>query len=429
MHRISSTHQISNTQNGRRARVRTPGPKPGRAVDKEWRATDWALSRDDAAVDARGHGRFVDAERQDRIARSPSSVKERRWSASNAGQNKKWRSTNSSFDVFDKLMVRAERGGKVGRQLSLEGPARPVLRRQTSEDLRPGPLKIAWAADQMEQPSVEVVAKKCGQPKPTTVKPPRSPYHSDETAAVVYSRQQLTERLRSSWKKSSGRHNLNIFINQSVESETDSVSEAHDSPLTRSPSSSDGEGDGDGAVRDPTLKDRDKTLSSCASERRLAFRMMGRQSKILDSPCATPEPTKGAEAPMRRMMSAPSRPPSKKLTKAATVESRVKSAPSKRKHKPPQPRRKAKGDSSDDEKSSTRRVKRGVEKGEIVTMVSLVSPAESEEEATPAPTPDLKRPPTPKPPPESPRPNPPPPPILSLRKPVKAGKREIERRF
>lgn len=119
-----------------------------------------------------------------------------------------------------------------------------------------------------------------------------------------------------------------------------------DSPLTRSPSSSDGEDEPPAEIsaQSAPLKDRDKSISSCASDRRTAFRMMGRQSKILDSPCSTPEPSKNSGPTMRRMMSAPSRPPSKKLTKTASVESnRVKSAPSKRKHKQPQQRRRAKG--------------------------------------------------------------------------------------
>ncbi|BES98172.1 Hypothetical protein NTJ_10987 [Nesidiocoris tenuis] len=339
---------------------------------------------------------------------------------------RKWRSINGSFDILDRLMVRSEKSSlAMGRQLSLDTSQRPNLRRQISEELRPpppGPLKIAWTStDQTDPPSVEVVAKKCGQPKPAMVKPPKSPFLADENAAVLYSRQQLTERLRTSWKKTSGRHNLNIFLNQSFESEADNVSEVIDSPATRSPSTTDDdEPDDDDRPAEAALKDK-----ASASDRRLAFRAMGRQSKIsaMDSPCPTPEPFNKEQGQVRRMMSAPSRPQVKKLTKSATVESRVKSAPSKRKHKPQTQRRRGKGDSSDEEKAgATRRVKRGVDKGEIVTMVSLVSPAESEDEEPPAAVlpPATPKPPTPNPTSESPKPNPPPPPpILTLRKPAK----------
>ncbi|XP_014261863.1 pollen-specific leucine-rich repeat extensin-like protein 2 [Cimex lectularius] len=321
------------------------------------------------------------------------------------------------------MMVR-ERGRCV-RQLSLEGPVRGPLRRQASEDLRPGPLKIAWAAEpqlQIQQPSnnVEIVAKKCGQPKPAVVKPPRSPFLPDQNT-VLFSRQQLTERLRSSWKKKNGRHNLNIFLNQnqSVDSDTDLTD-----PRPRTPDSSDDElSDKELAVTsrtpEPTLPPQAEREKLCASERRMNFRNAGRQ-KVVESLCPTPEPR--VKPPLQRMMSAPVRAPVKKLVRAPSVDNqRVKCAPSKKKLKPP-PRRKPKEENGEEEKTQRKGVRRGVERGEVITMVSLVSPAESDSDEpvcmhlppTPNPTPP---PPSPK---EEPKPPPPPPPIICLRKPLKA---------
>ncbi|KAK9499399.1 hypothetical protein O3M35_002443 [Rhynocoris fuscipes] len=333
------------------------------------------------------------------------------------------------------------------RQHSLDCGIKIPLRRQISEDIisktaiQAGrQLKIAWTVEKIEPESeqVEIIAKKCGQPKPKpAVKPPRSPFAPDQNT-VLFSRQQLTERLRSSWQKNSGsRHNLDIFLNRSVESENSDTGGS----LPRTPDDSESSENEEEISRcippnggtpvpaqstplpPPQItyqSDQTDTPKLCASARRMNFRNMGRQRSILESPCPTPEPGKAtptfkninrqrvgdsssscASTPeprkqLTRMMSAPPRslPPSnRKLVKAPSMETpllspnqRVKSAPPKRKLRSAKKRTNGKHvgqDTSDDDGDGNakgqgggkRGARRGVDRGEVVTMVSLVSPA------------------------------------------------------
>lgn len=385
------------------------------------------------------------------------------------------------------------RDKKPVRQLSLDCNIKNQLRRQISEDicsktsLQGGgrQLKIAWTLEKEEPKSdqVEIVAKKCGQPKPKpAIRPPRSPFAPDENT-VLFSRQQLTERLRSSWQKnSSSRHNLDIFLNRSMDSE---CSDAGGGSLPRTPDDSESADSEAEEVQQtmqnvaltmtPSLAESANNASNlCASARRMNFRTMGRQRSVLESPCPTPEPTKSMPAfrpisrhrvgditsscastpeprkQLPRMMSAPPRsvPPSsagRKLVKAPSMETRsptpvsvtqrIKSAPPKRKLKTSK-RRGGKtgagggGDSSDEGEENSkgqggkRGVRRGVDRGEVVTMVSLVSPAGTDsDEPTCVPIPPS----TPKPAAitgiaESKEERTPTPPIICLRKPPKTGK-------
>jgi hypothetical protein len=81
---------------------------------------------------------------------------------------------------------------------------------------------VAWT-DRRQQDScngnVEVVAKRCtGQPKPVSCKPQRPvtgnlPSIGGERDTILYTRQQLAERLRRAWReREQSRPNLNIFL-------------------------------------------------------------------------------------------------------------------------------------------------------------------------------------------------------------------------
>lgn len=116
--------------------------------------------------------------------------------------------------------------------------------------MRPRPVKLAWT-DRRQQslqqegpgvgdPQVEVVAKRCtGQPRPVTAKPHRPatgnlPAIGGEKDTILYTRQQLAERLRRAWReREQSRPNLDIFLAQnSVEPDTKSCL---DSPTDPSP--------------------------------------------------------------------------------------------------------------------------------------------------------------------------------------------------
>ncbi|XP_044272453.1 uncharacterized protein LOC123016244 [Tribolium madens] len=110
------------------------------------------------------------------------------------------------------------------RQLSLDcdSPSRKSLKKQFSEEKtrdRPHPIRIAWA----ESPSPKeegVVAKKCLK---EAKKPPKLSRHSSlEKDSILYSKQELAERLRQALK-SREKPNLDIFLahNTQIEDEVE----------------------------------------------------------------------------------------------------------------------------------------------------------------------------------------------------------------
>lgn len=97
-------------------------------------------------------------------------------------------------------------------------PAKP--REAQPSIVRPRPVKIAWSERrQLSQDidnsvGVEVVAQRCkGQPRPVTAKPARSNLLSVQNDTILYSREQLAERLRVAWReRQETRPNLDIFL-------------------------------------------------------------------------------------------------------------------------------------------------------------------------------------------------------------------------
>lgn len=105
---------------------------------------------------------------------------------------------------------------------------------------RPRPVKVAWT-DRRQQDSsnsnVVVVAKRCtGQPRPVSCKPQRPatgnlPSIGGEKDTILYTRQQLAERLRRAWReREENRPNLDIFLAHS-----NVVSTEEDDPRTLDP--------------------------------------------------------------------------------------------------------------------------------------------------------------------------------------------------
>lgn len=90
---------------------------------------------------------------------------------------------------------------------------RPVRRDPQPAVVRPRPVRIAWS--ERRQPSCEgdvsvgVVVQRCkGLPRPVSSKPVRQ----SQPESILYSRQQLAERLRLAWKDRQERPNLDIFL-------------------------------------------------------------------------------------------------------------------------------------------------------------------------------------------------------------------------
>lgn len=153
--------------------------------------------------------------------------------------------------TIDDMSGKRRAGGPV-RQLSLQQSARRHprskednpgrLRRQVSEDhglrvlashivtpgecdgrprrdpqpavVRPRPVRLAWAERRQvtldSEPPVGVVVQRCkGLPRPVTAKPVRTTAAPD---TILYSRQELAERLRLAWKDRQERPNLDIFL-------------------------------------------------------------------------------------------------------------------------------------------------------------------------------------------------------------------------
>lgn len=105
---------------------------------------------------------------------------------------------------------------------------------------RPRPVKVAWT-DRRQQDSsnsnVEVVAKRCtGQRRPVSCKPQRPvtgnlPSIGSDKDTILYTRQQLAERLRLAWReREESRPNLDIFL---AHSNVGSIEE--DDPRTPDP--------------------------------------------------------------------------------------------------------------------------------------------------------------------------------------------------
>lgn len=105
---------------------------------------------------------------------------------------------------------------------------------------RPRPVKVAWT-DRRQQDSsnsnVVVVATRCtGQPRPVSCKPQRPatgnlPSIGGEKDTILYTRQQLAERLRRAWReREENRPNLDIFLAHS-----NVVSAEEDYPRTLNP--------------------------------------------------------------------------------------------------------------------------------------------------------------------------------------------------
>jgi hypothetical protein len=106
--------------------------------------------------------------------------------------------------------------------------------------MRPRPVKVAWT-DRRQQDSsngnVAVVAKRCtGQPRPVSCKPQRPatgnlPSIGGDRDTILYTRQQLAERLRRAWReREQSRPNLDIFL---AHSNVESTEE--DDPVTLDP--------------------------------------------------------------------------------------------------------------------------------------------------------------------------------------------------
>ncbi|RZB40193.1 hypothetical protein BDFB_007425 [Asbolus verrucosus] len=123
------------------------------------------------------------------------------------------------------------------RQLSLncESPTtdkrRKSLKKQFSEDFcevkgaktrdrPPHPIKIAWAETDPESPKEEgVIAKKCIKVKKT---PKLTKHSSLEKESILYSKQELAERLRQALKeREQEKPNLNIFLAHNTNSNED----------------------------------------------------------------------------------------------------------------------------------------------------------------------------------------------------------------
>ena len=117
---------------------------------------------------------------------------------------------------------------------------RKSLRKQFSEDFcdakekigaktrdRPHPIRIAWADESIASPKEEgVIAKKCIK---EVKKPPKLSRHSSlEKESILYSKQELAERLRQALKdREQEKPNLNIFLAHNTSTEED-IYEAHE---------------------------------------------------------------------------------------------------------------------------------------------------------------------------------------------------------
>ncbi|XP_021917841.1 uncharacterized protein LOC110828936 [Zootermopsis nevadensis] len=119
-------------------------------------------------------------------------------------------------------------------------PQEAVITRSTSGRgavARPRAVKVAWTDHRQEDSeNVEVVVKRCtGQPRPVTCKP-HLPSIGCDKDTILYTRQQLAERLRRAWleREHSGR-SLDIFLAHSnleskEEEEEDSSADTKQSP-------------------------------------------------------------------------------------------------------------------------------------------------------------------------------------------------------
>ncbi|CAH1371944.1 unnamed protein product [Tenebrio molitor] len=130
------------------------------------------------------------------------------------------------------------------RQLSLncETPTldqrRKSLRKQFSEEFcegaktrdRPHPIRIAWADNSLASPKQEgVVAKKCLK---EAKKPPKLSRHSSlEKESILYSKQELADRLRQALKdREQTKPNLNIFLAHNTNTEDEPYEEPEVAP-------------------------------------------------------------------------------------------------------------------------------------------------------------------------------------------------------
>ncbi|CAH1391675.1 unnamed protein product [Nezara viridula] len=357
------------------------------------------------------------------------------------------------------------------RQLSLEETGRRRLRRQSSE-IRP---ILAWQESfkesaEKQQSQVQVVAKKIGQPKPTPPRPIRSPSVRNDSCLNI-SRRQVAERLKLGWNKAiakegqdKGRQNLNIFLNKSFEARSESPGEEDfKNGLRRSQSvyntneedynsdsSSESESDDDPPTERlnepaPRAVSAQPNIQSTQSQTQQPFQQQQVQQyqqktqqqpqlQIQQQQQKTQQQTQlqiqqqqqkaqqqQQQQNQQQRLSASAR---RAVFKAAGRQRPTTCSPEPRPRlmsAPPQPARPPPAErsrSAPPRRRQQRKPRRGVEGGEVVTMVSLVSPAESEEEEDlyrPVhcpPTPEVTAPPSP--PPTAP-------PVLSLRRPLKAG--------
>lgn len=108
------------------------------------------------------------------------------------------------------------------RQLSLQPrpTQRTQIRRQKSADgtgKKPWPaerpkVRIAWSSSGLEETKVEVVASRIGTSAKTRGLSSSSMINSDK-ATILYSRQELAERLRLAWKqREANKSNIDIFL-------------------------------------------------------------------------------------------------------------------------------------------------------------------------------------------------------------------------
>lgn len=122
------------------------------------------------------------------------------------------------------------------RQFSLQTdspPSRPILKKQLSTELidqfknlkdknidRPRLIKIAWGENQERTKKIPdtVEVKKCVEyRRPTTAK--LRTQKSIDRDSILYSRQDLAEKLRKAWMERQEKQNINIFLHHEKESD------------------------------------------------------------------------------------------------------------------------------------------------------------------------------------------------------------------
>ncbi|XP_039305013.1 uncharacterized protein LOC105203203 isoform X2 [Solenopsis invicta] len=127
--------------------------------------------------------------------------------------------------------LRRQRSAEDDCGKSLQIYANPIARRSAANATEKPKVRVAWGDDRRGCDSlaqVEVVARQMpSRSRPTTGRSGRT-YATTEKASILYSRQELAERLRLAWKhREQNKANLDIFLAHSV-----AVEERCDSQLS-----------------------------------------------------------------------------------------------------------------------------------------------------------------------------------------------------